>query len=426
MNFARSIVAGAPAAPVHSLGTPRVAPVRRGAGRRVAFICLGDARDPHYSSGSPFGMRKGFIDIGCDVIDVLSIRPTRRETLYLPQRCGFRLAGRHYSADRAPACLTAMAREIARRLDGIDPDLIFAAHSIPLSRVRSRAPLVFSHDQSFVERMSYVPYERRPLAGRYVRQAIAQEREAFAGAALCVYPSARALNSLRQDYHVPEEKLALVPWGGNLPSDPEADDVEAMIAARGETPIRLTFIGVDWERKGGEDVLATAALLAAGGLPVELTLIGCTVKRSLPSYVRVIPFLDKRTPEGLSAFLDILGRSHFLFVPSLAEAYGHVFCEAAALGVPSIARDVGGIPTIIVDGVTGHCLAPDATAADFAAAIMKTMADPAAYRAMAGAARARYERRLNWSAFATEVLDRVDALEHGTVPAFPSAAAGAT
>jgi glycosyltransferase involved in cell wall biosynthesis len=378
-------------------------------GRTVAFVALGDARDPHWSSGSPYGMRKGFIDIGCNVVDVLSVR-SRREALFFPLRVGYRFAGRYYSADRAPLCLSGMAREIGRRIQDVEPDLIFAAHSIPLSRVRSSVPCVLSHDQTFIERLAYSPYERRPLAKRYIAEAIAQEREAFAGATLCVYPSERSIRSLQSDYDVPDHKLAMIPWGGNLPADPDSEAVEAMILGRPNDAIHLLFLGVDWERKGGDLVLATAALLAARGRQVKLTLIGCTPAGELPDYVRIIPFLDKRDPDGLNQLLAIFAETHFLFVPSRAEAYGHVFCEAAAMGVPSLACDVGGIPTIIADGENGHCLPTTASAAEFARVIERALEAPETYRGMARAARRAYEERLNWSAFARAVLARVDAL----------------
>lgn len=399
-----------PLASMAAVAAPQFSPSVEPKPRTVAFVCLGDASDPHYSSGSPYGMRKGFLDIGCKVIDVFSIRP-RREALLLPKRVLYRLFGRYYSGDRSPICLAAMGAEVARRLDGVDVDLIFAAHSIPLTAVRSSAPRVFSHDQSFTERISYVPYEKRPLAKHYVAQAIAQERRVFANASLAVYPSMRSIAAIMRDYGVPAEKLAMVPWGGILPSDPAPEAVEAMIRARPTDELRLTFVGVDWERKGGDAVLAASRLLAARGLNPAVTIIGSVPPGEVPGFVRVIPFLDKKDPEQLAAFLSILGRSHFLFVPSRAEAFGHVFCEAAAYGVPSVARDVGGIPTIIADGQTGHCLDEGATAEDFARAIARTMQDPEAYRAMARATRKRYDERLTWAAFARDVLAKVDALD---------------
>ncbi len=55
-----------------------------------------------------------------------------------------------------------------------------------------------------------------------------------------------------------------------------------------------------------------------------------------------------------------------LFVgPSLEEAFGQVFIEAAACGTPSVGYPVGGVPEAVVDGLTGRVAAavhPDALA----------------------------------------------------------------
>ena len=85
-------------------------------GKSVAFVCLGDATDPNYSSGTPYGIRKGFLDLGCKVIDVFPVRP-KIEQVFLPKRVAHRLGGTHYSADREPLCLRAMAATIERRLN---------------------------------------------------------------------------------------------------------------------------------------------------------------------------------------------------------------------------------------------------------------------------------------------------------------------
>ncbi len=66
---------------------------------------------------------------------------------------------------------------------------------------------------------------------------------------------------------------------------------------------------------------------------------------------------------------DILARIDVLLLTSRTESFGLAVLEAAACGVPAVAPRVGGLPEVIVDGVTGLLYEPgdeDAAVADVA------------------------------------------------------------
>ncbi|PTQ12340.1 hypothetical protein CLG96_07350 [Sphingomonas oleivorans] len=373
-------------------------------GIRIAFASLDDATDPQYSSGAPYAIRKGFLDLGCELIDAFPLRAPRSRLLRF-QSILHRLNGEYYTADRTPNALRRMARDLKQRIAGERVDFVFSPHSTPVTMLDVDAPIILSHDQTFYERLAYFAYEARPPAKEYVAQALAQEQAAFTNASLCVYPSQRSLDCIATRHDIPRSKLAMIPWGANLPVEPTRQETMSSIRARVATPLRISFVGVDWARKGGSVMVETCRELAARGIALELLVIGCTPPVDLPGWARVIPYLDKRKPQELAEYLGHLKRSHFLFVPSRLEAYGHVFCEAAAFGVPSVTTDVGGIPTIVTDGVTGICLPISAVPADYADAMMRVLQDWGTYVRMADAARNRYETSLNWPAFCRGVID---------------------
>jgi starch synthase len=76
--------------------------------------------------------------------------------------------------------------------------------------------------------------------------------------------------------------------------------------------------------------------------------------------------------------------------PSIYEPLGIVNLEAMAVGLPVVASATGGIPEVVVDGVTGFLVAPRDDAA-MAAAIVTLLKDPDLRQRMgqAGLARAR-------------------------------------
>jgi glycosyltransferase involved in cell wall biosynthesis len=63
--------------------------------------------------------------------------------------------------------------------------------------------------------------------------------------------------------------------------------------------------------------------------------------------------------------------------------------EAGMLGIPAAAFAVGGVPEIVVDGVTGR-LAPAGHVDDLAAMVLELLSSAEASRVMGEAARKRY------------------------------------
>ena len=82
-------------------------------------------------------------------------------------------------------------------------------------------------------------------------------------------------------------------------------------------------------------------------------------------------------------------------VPSHSESFGLVALEAAACGTPVVAAAVGGLSSLVDDGVTGH-LVDSREPADYAAPIARLLAEPSTAAAMGANAEAA-SRRYAWS-----------------------------
>jgi glycosyltransferase involved in cell wall biosynthesis len=215
---------------------------------------------------------------------------------------------------------------------------------------------------------------------------------------------------VQQAYGISAAKLRMVPWGANLPQVPSRAEVDRMIQGRGRDPVVLSAIGVHWERKGGDTIVAAYRSLRRSGINVRLNVIGMTPPTEVHEGIHFLPFADKSTPHGFRKIADLLAATHVLVAPSRVEAFGHVFAEAAAFGVPAVGADVGGVSTSIKDGVNGRLLPPDATGEDYAGAVEQLLATPQTYLQAAHASRARFEHDLNWPAFCRTIVDEVAAL----------------
>jgi glycosyltransferase involved in cell wall biosynthesis len=97
-----------------------------------------------------------------------------------------------------------------------------------------------------------------------------------------------------------------------------------------------------------------------------------------------VAFLGVRTSEAMPAVYEAAD----VFVwPAINEAYGFVFLEAQAAGLPVVGARRGGVPEIVRDGETG-LLAPEGDAAAFAGCVGAFLADPSARLSMGAAAAA--------------------------------------
>jgi glycosyltransferase involved in cell wall biosynthesis len=374
---------------------------------RVGFCSLWDPLDPNQWSGYAFSMRQALLEQSCELVDIAPVDPGPRPIDWARKHSA-RAAGRFYHWDREPAYLERVAATIDRRCRDERLDVLFAPSSLPLARVRATIPKAFATDQVFPTLLE--GYVRSP-ARRYVRLGLEQERAALVGANLVSFPSAWAVDQAVTRCGAARERVLLIQWGANLAAEPSEEEVAGFLERRRrDRPCNLVFIGREWRRKGGDVVVATFRELERRGMPCRLAIVGTQPPEPVPASSIVVPFLDKRRPDHARRFFTLLAEAHFLFVPSRAEAYGQVFCEAAAFGLPALSNRVGGIPSIVVDGETGFLLTPGSPPVAYADTIEGALADRERYASIGSRARARYRAVLNWQAFGERLTAALAAL----------------
>jgi glycosyltransferase involved in cell wall biosynthesis len=127
--------------------------------------------------------------------------------------------------------------------------------------------------------------------------------------------------------------------------------------ARGSARPVCLFMGGDFARKGGYDLLTA---WTQGGFADRATLSLVTdwpLSGPLPPGVRQVTGIRGNTPEWSETW-----RTADLFVmPTKNEAFGLVYQEAAAAGLPAIGSRLNAIPEIIDEGWTGLLVEPGDT-----------------------------------------------------------------
>ena len=108
-----------------------------------------------------------------------------------------------------------------------------------------------------------------------------------------------------------------------------------------------------------------------------------------------VQFVDPQPHYALSTYYRA---ADVLIMPSRSESFGLVALEAAACGVPVVAAAVGGLRTLVQDGVTGY-LIDVRDPAEYARAMNKILGDRE-HAAALGAAAAVTASRYPWSGLA--------------------------
>jgi glycosyltransferase involved in cell wall biosynthesis len=329
----------------------------------------------------------------------------KQSPIFPLKRTLYRLAGRNYLPKVDPRVLRDYARQTAAALDKIDADVILSLDAHPIAYLETRKPIVYYWDCTFQGNLEYPWF--RALASESVAYGHQMEQRALEKCRLAVFSSDWAVQTAIDGYGVDTSKLRVAPLGANLDCDRTADTVARIVDGRSRTRCDLLFLGIDWKRKGGDVAYDVAKSLNAMGLETTLTIVGCApeVDEAIPPYVTCLGYIDKADARGRGKIEALLARSHFLILPSVAESFGTVFCEASSFGTPSLARRVGGIPTAVRDGVNGQLFEKDADPAAYARFVLDLFGDFSRYRSLALSSFEEYQSRLNWRHTSRTILD---------------------
>lgn len=204
-----------------------------------------------------------------------------------------------------------------------------------------------------------------------------------------------ALNGMVDYSGVSEEKCKLCPFGANV----QVDDMAIDKSKESKDSIDILFVGVDWERKGGEiaiDTLVNLRKIAPKKL-FKLHVVGDRPPKAITDDDIVFyGFLDRNEPEQEALHTKLFVESDIFLLPTKAECAGIVFCEASAYGLPIVTYDTGGIADYVVNNVNGYRLAEGSSGKAFAETILKILDTPSLKGSLSRGGRKLYRESLNW------------------------------
>ena len=271
----------------------------------------------------------------------------------------------------------------ARRALSADADVALVnTQSVALlaGRPMRRTPTVLSVDatgRQFAAQEYWRPHSRTAYASELPLEAL--ERRALRRAARVLAWTEWTARSLREDYGLPAEKIAVVHPG----VDVALWSVERAAPAAPAKPLRILFVGNFARRKGLGTLLEALPLVER---PLALHVVSGDANLDVPPGVVVHRGL---TP-GSDGLRHQLAEADVFVLPTRADMAPWAIVEAMAAGLPVVASDVAAIPELI--GETGVVVPPEDPAA--LAGALRALADDPDRRAALGAlARARAHER---------------------------------
>lgn len=290
---------------------------------------------------------------------------------------------------------------INKRINKKKYDIIFApAASTEVAFIKTKVPIVYLSDSSFGQLNGYYDVFSN-LFKASIKESNYIEQKGISKASYFVYPSKWAADYVIKEYNVEKSRVSIVPFGANI----DEKFIKYIEKTRKKSEVfKLLFIGVYWERKGGDIVYNTFKFLLDKGYNVSLTICGC-VPPVEHEKMKVYPFLNKNIEEDMNKLTDIIQESHVLFVPTRADCSPIVFCEASAFGLPIITTDTGGVSSIVENDINGFCLPFNSGATAYAEVIIKLIQDEEKYLKLSKTARKKYVEELNWEKWSLAMKD---------------------
>ena len=363
-------------------------------------------------SGLPYHMRRAMEAAGADVVPVRVQDPggwpyLERWMHYAYWRL---LKKQRYLRHSESRLLREYGRQASERLREQPFDAVFTPTSWLAAYLETPLPLILWSDATFANMLNFYPAFSR-LAPCSLQDGHRAERGALERCHRACFSSEWAAKSAIEVYGMPEDRVEVLPFGANIKKELTSDEVDAVIASRPRTCCRLLFAGVDWERKGAPLAIEVMQRLQQRGLAVQLTIAGCLPPGNvaIPPGVQITEYISKATDSGRQR-LDILFRtSHVFILPTRADCTPCVFSEASAYALPCVSTGVGGVRSVIRDGINGHTFPPSASAAEYADWIARLMADRPGYEQLCRSSWNESQTRLSWKRSAERIVAQLPA-----------------
>ncbi len=365
---------------------------------RVALVRSGDR--PRVNASLAAKLAATFPEYQVDDIDVLDSVRSDRPRMALAAVTGIAehagsLALRRITPKRAMVgsrgFAAAASRCVRSTVSPATHRFVFQSQSLFDASVDGVPHFVYT-DHAHLANLGYPGFDRSSLrSARYLRT----EAEMYASAAMIFTRSEHVRDMIVHGYRRPPDQVAVVGVGPNA-------DTSVMADHEGWYGGRILFVGVDWERKGGPDLVAAFRRLRVTHPTARLDIVGCSPQGVTGDGIVV------HGRRSLDEVGSLMAQCDVFCLPTVAEPFGVAFIEAMHAGLPVVGTDLGAIPDFTRPGETGALVRPHDVDA-LHDVLTDLVADPDRTQRLGANARAVARSRYDWPVVMSTIRSHIEA-----------------
>jgi len=172
------------------------------------------------------------------------------------------------------------------------------------------------------------------------------EKSIYQNAKINFTRSTNITKSLVEQYSCNPEQVVCVYRGSNTSENKKTPD---------KKPYRsksILFVGIDWERKGGPELVEAFKLVLKEHPDAKLTIVGCSPEINVPN----CNVVGRISLDEISRYYE---NASVFCLPTKSDPFPSVLVEALMHKLPVVSTNIEAIPDIILDGENGYLREPD-------------------------------------------------------------------
>jgi hypothetical protein len=193
-------------------------------------------------------------------------------------------------------------------------------------------------DHTHLARLNYPGFDQRKL---HSKKWIEMEHGIYKHAAFNFTRSSNISQSIIDQYHIPADKVIVAGVGSNLDTHHihlDNDDYHNK---------NILFVGIDWDRKGGPDLLSAFQKVLEKHPDARLTIVG----PSMETHLTNCEIVGKVPVDEMGEYFR---KASIFCLPTKMEPFGVAFIDALYYKLPIVATNIGAIPDFVKPGENGY------------------------------------------------------------------------